>query len=671
MNKIILYISIFTFFSTSLFSQQEKIDSFLQVAQNAPNDSLLILALYEVSFIYSNINPDSGLHYAQKCYDLSVKNNFKDQEAFASSQLAYSYSVIDLIDSAVVYWAKSAEGFGELNDLYRQSDVLDNAGGLLVEVNRYDEALPFLKRAEKIAKNNDYLDLLVDTYMNYGLINDYKGNYDEAYDLYNKALIYADSSGSESRKMSVLNNIGVMFYFMEDYYKAIPYFYDVLSYWKKSKNYRSVSMAYKNLGSSYELLNKNDSALYYHHLALELDIKLNSLHNQGKDYHNIGVIYEKLNQDEEALEYFLLAEKLKIESGIGESIGNTYQYLAEIYLKSDRYALAKEYIDKHLKAALKVQSKEQLRRAYESYAIYFEKIGDYKNALINYQEFKILNDSIYELGKIEAINDIETRYKVKEKEQEAVLLKKQNEIEGTRADRNQLLVVFLLLITLVVLFVFWREYNSRKMINKLRSAEHHRTSNNYTRVLFALEEQIERTQNETVKIAINKGRSLIQTSTVLHTIINSSIYKSKDIKYILMDNYFNELCTNLKQIFFPDDECQVIVSVDNDIRLNVKVIQPLFLIVEELFTNSWKHAFTKQPSPQIKISLKKLSASHIRLTYADNGSGLPKNILFSKDDIGGLDIIRNFTNSLKGNFKAEDANGVLFHLDFQDQGFAQ
>ncbi|MCR9290579.1 MAG: tetratricopeptide repeat protein [Bacteroidetes bacterium] len=672
MNTNFLYALLFLLAASPIYSQQKKIDSLQIVAQNAANDSLLVDALHKISVIYSNTEPDSGLHYARKCYNLSLKNGFKPQLTTAYSQIAYSHNTMGNLDSAVYYWVKSADEYGEQGNGYRQSLVLNNAGGQLALAGEYDKAVPLLEKAKVVAETGNYLDMLSDTYINYGLIDDLKGNYDKAFALYQKALIYADSSGSKSQRMTVLNNIGLMFYYMGDFEKAIPYFYDVVHYWKyKADIFKpsSISLAYMNLGVCFDELSQNDSALHYHNLALNIDLELKNKYNQGRHYHNIGVIYEKENKAKEALKYLHLSEKLKEETKNIESLGNTYHHLAEIYLKSGNTDLSKNYLDKTQSAAFEIQSKEQLENNFKLFAKYYETVGDYKNALMYQQKYQIIKDTLYELEKVATIHDIEAKRQVQEKEKEAAILSQRlSDEKNDSSKKSDYLFLSLLALVLAVVtgFIFYNKNQQKskknksleqgiKRLEKLLKDLEHRTNGQFNTAAYFLSTRRRLSDKSSVSVALKDTENLFNSLVTINK--NLSIDSKSSLK-----NSAQVIAENLKfgATNLSEKDLKIDISIPS---LNTSSTNNLTLgtIINELITNSLKYAFDDEPSPKIKLMIEPKEDYSISFSYSDNGIGHKIHDITSGK---GLEIIEDMIEQLNGTYEIQTKNGFQFNASF-------
>lgn len=96
-------------------------------------------------------------------------------------------------------------------------------------------------------------------------------------------------------------------------------------------------------------------------------------------------------------------------------------------------------------------------------------------------------------------------------------------------------------------------------------------------------------------------------------------------------------------------------------HLSAEGIVPLALILNELVTNSIKHAFlTGDQVPKIEVSFFKTNNNHYRLEYADNGKWKEP----SKHNGFGLELIDMLTEQLDGKVeRSSSEEGTRFVFD--------
>jgi two-component sensor histidine kinase len=89
---------------------------------------------------------------------------------------------------------------------------------------------------------------------------------------------------------------------------------------------------------------------------------------------------------------------------------------------------------------------------------------------------------------------------------------------------------------------------------------------------------------------------------------------------------------------------------------------PLGLLVNEILSNAFKHAFESAQFGQIKISLAMVSDHEARLTISDNGRGFDPD---SAPQNMGSKLVAAFASQLKGEVATDSSErGTTFTLTF-------
>ncbi|MBU3661277.1 MAG: sensor histidine kinase [Flavobacteriales bacterium] len=117
-----------------------------------------------------------------------------------------------------------------------------------------------------------------------------------------------------------------------------------------------------------------------------------------------------------------------------------------------------------------------------------------------------------------------------------------------------------------------------------------------------------------------------------------------------------------------------VVSLENfkldncikDIMLDVDTAIPLGLVVNELTTNAFKYALINSDDKEIKICLEEITTGEFKLTFKDNGKGLPEDLDWKKIKSLGLLLIRRLSKQLHGQLNYYFSNGAVFEVSFKD-----
>lgn len=183
-----------------------------------------------------------------------------------------------------------------------------------------------------------------------------------------------------------------------------------------------------------------------------------------------------------------------------------------------------------------------------------------------------------------------------------------------------------------------------KYIETLIKELSHRVKNNLQLVISLLDIQSMKITNSKSKEAINEAKNRLLAMLLAH----QKLYNIENAVSIYIPDYVNQLA-EMTQTSYNEfyNECIEIDCIS--IRFEVEKVIPLGLIINELITNSFKHAFKGTKKPKIKIKITQINQNNI-LTISDNGSGFEK----KENPSGmGLSIVNALTKQLHGNFKIE------------------
>lgn len=98
---------------------------------------------------------------------------------------------------------------------------------------------------------------------------------------------------------------------------------------------------------------------------------------------------------------------------------------------------------------------------------------------------------------------------------------------------------------------------------------------------------------------------------------------------------------------------------------------PLGIIVNELISNSLKHAFTEKQDGKIQIRLcreekdHEMNISFFSLTISDDGKGLPQDLELQSVESLGLQLVNILVDQLDGELELKRAQGTEFTIKFK------
>ena len=101
--------------------------------------------------------------------------------------------------------------------------------------------------------------------------------------------------------------------------------------------------------------------------------------------------------------------------------------------------------------------------------------------------------------------------------------------------------------------------------------------------------------------------------------------------------------------------------------INIDYAVPLGLVINEIVTNSLKHAFPDNRAGTLSLQLTRGEDSKIRLEISDDGVGLPENIDIHKSSSFGIQLVESLiTTQLGGEISVERSGGTLYLIVFKE-----
>lgn len=188
---------------------------------------------------------------------------------------------------------------------------------------------------------------------------------------------------------------------------------------------------------------------------------------------------------------------------------------------------------------------------------------------------------------------------------------------------------------------------------------HHRVKNNLQVVSSLLFLQSQKFTDKELQSCFLESQSRICSMALAH----EQLYQSKNLAEVSVKAYVENLIGQLEQIFrSPGQEVDCRLAVQ-DIELDIEKVIPCGLLLTELLSNVYKHAFVDGRAGHINISMKDRSGE-VELSVADDGVGLPADFDYRQAQTLGLQLVTVLVNQLNGSLELDRSNGTRFLIRF-------
>jgi PAS domain S-box-containing protein len=192
---------------------------------------------------------------------------------------------------------------------------------------------------------------------------------------------------------------------------------------------------------------------------------------------------------------------------------------------------------------------------------------------------------------------------------------------------------------------------------------YHRTKNNMQAIIGLINLQAAQNQDEQVRAVLQDTQNRVRSMALVH----QKLYQSQNLSSIDLAEYIRELISLLMASYQVASD-HISLGLDLEpVPILIDTAVPCGLIINELVSNVFKHAFPHNEPGALKITLKQLAADEILLQIADDGVGLPAGFT-PRESMGvGLQTVFGIAEyQLRGKITYETAKGVTWRLQFSN-----
>ena len=348
-----------------------------------------------------------------------------------------------------------------------------------------------------------------------------------------------------------------------------------------------------------------------------------------------------------------------------------YCNLSYFYLSRNQYEMANVYIDSAIAISSRSNVLNYKADVFQMKSDILEKQNKVDSALYYYKIASELQREYNGEQRDLKIKELETAYNFEKEKSEKQLLKK--DIRTTRILNTTLFVSILIL----AFFTWQIKKNKRKIeIQKQKISENnstlkanveekqflvqelnHRVKNNLAVILSLIDFQKDQAKNKNYKNRFDDLHQRIKTIVIAHELYSYSV-NNNDNALIDIQDYISKIFETHKNSSIRT--FRYINDIDT-IYFNVDKVLSLGLLINELVTNSIKHAKLENEQLVLHLELRKTNKNEVEINYSDNGTFFS----FEKNnDSLGLLIIEGMVKQLKGNYTREKANyKIIFPND--------
>ena len=207
---------------------------------------------------------------------------------------------------------------------------------------------------------------------------------------------------------------------------------------------------------------------------------------------------------------------------------------------------------------------------------------------------------------------------------------------------------------------FERKKIEEKLSNAVKDKEtllkevHHRVKNNLQIItsLLRLHAETENSQQFTELVTESQNR------IVSMALIHEMLYADSNFSRINLSKYATSIFDQLKNTY-NKGFVKLKLSIPKDFSFEIDKMIPIGLILNEVLSNSFKYAFTKN-NGEISVAIKKNT-----LTISDNGQGFPESFSANKNESFGIQLVHLLADQIDAELVINNKNGSSFVFNFR------
>jgi PAS domain S-box-containing protein len=216
---------------------------------------------------------------------------------------------------------------------------------------------------------------------------------------------------------------------------------------------------------------------------------------------------------------------------------------------------------------------------------------------------------------------------------------------------------------------------------------HHRIKNNLQIISSLLDLQAENLEDERIKEVLRESQNRIMSIALVHR----ELYRDRKLCNVNLSTYLRALAENLLNTYkIGDLRINLYIDIEENILFDVETAVPLGIIINEIFSNSLKYAFSDRNAGEICISLLRNKSdengssnlnerknqgmgedSRFILTVSDNGVGIPETFDLEKSESLGLQLIYVLIDQLDGKVNLNRNKGTEFIIEFAAHDYSK
>jgi len=191
---------------------------------------------------------------------------------------------------------------------------------------------------------------------------------------------------------------------------------------------------------------------------------------------------------------------------------------------------------------------------------------------------------------------------------------------------------------------------------------HHRVKNNMQIMSSLLRLQSRHFTNRKIIELFRASQTRIRSMALIH----EKLYQSENLSKIDFVRYIETLAVYLFHSYKVDMNRVRLNVKAKDVFLGINTAIPLGLVVNELVSNSLRHAFPGEKEGEICIQIHMNKKGRFLLKVMDTGVGIPEGLKIHETKTLGMQLVTDLTKQLEGIIEVSQKGGTVVKISFRE-----
>ncbi len=372
-------------------------------------------------------------------------------------------NAVSVLDSAVMLSIRT-------ENHKKQASLLTFQGEIYCKNDRYLLAEHSLKHAQKLLvelNTDEDSALICKVYNNLGIIYRRKDNYDEALKYHLNAEKIARKKNELQQHAISLNSLGLILVHQKNYEGALRYFEEALTVETQTHNELGVAINLNSIAWAYQEIGDYHKAEDFYKKAEEANRELKNNEGIAICRRYLGTLYVLKKDYKTAAEYFKKSIDYFEERGDTRNYCLTAFEYAKLFIIQGNNESAIDLLLSVNELASSLHQNDLLHESYLKLSKIYENIGDNAKALRYLQTSNIYSDSIHNTEAEQFAEEIETKYRLQESNDEIEYLTGVNAERRAYISRMRIIGFGLILSLIAVVILLIRIANKRNKFREL------------------------------------------------------------------------------------------------------------------------------------------------------------------------------------------------------------